>query len=95
MKIAKELVEYVANLSKIKLDEKSTEKMQSELEAIIDYMEILNSLDTKDIEPMSHVFSLTNVMREDEVIESYDRAELLINAPEHTDESFIVPKTVD
>ena len=95
MKITKELVEYVANLSRIKLDEKSTEKMQTELGAVIDYMEVLNSLDTKDIEPMSHVFTVTNVMRDDEVIESYDKEELLKNAPEHTDETFVVPKTVD
>ena len=81
MKITKEIVEYVANLSKIKLDEKATAKMQSELGAIIEYMEILNSLDTKDIEPMSHVFSITNVMRDDEISNSYDREELLNNAP--------------
>ena len=95
MKITKELVEYVANLSRIKLDENSAEKMQTELGAVIEYMEVLNSLDTKDIEPMSHVFSVNNVMREDDVYESYDRQELLKNAPEHTDETFVVPKTVD
>ncbi len=95
MQITKNLVEYVAELSRIKLDEASTEKMQKELGAIVDYMEILNQLDTEGVEPLSHVFSITNVMREDEVAESYDRAEILQNAPEHTDETFIVPKTVE
>ena len=95
MQITKELVEYVAELSRIKLDEQSTEKMQKELGAIVDYMEVLNQLDTENVEPLSHVFSITNVMREDEVVESYDRAEILKNAPEHTDETFIVPKTVE
>ena len=85
MQITKELVEYVAELSRIKLDEASTEKMQKELGAIVDYMEILNQLDTESIEPLSHVFNITNVMREDEVKESYDRADILKNAPEHTD----------
>lgn len=95
MQITKELVEYVAELSRIKLDEQSTEKMQKELGAIVDYMEILNQLDTENVEPLSHVFSITNVMREDDVKPSYDRADILQNAPEHTDETFIVPKTVE
>lgn len=95
MQITKELVEYVAELSRIKLDEASTEKMQKELGAIVDYMEILNQLDTENVEPLSHVFNITNVMREDEVTASYDREDILRNAPEHTDETFIVPKTVE
>ena len=95
MQITKELVEYVAELSRIKLDERSTEKMQKELGAIVDYMEILNQLDTENVEPLSHVFRITNVMREDDVKPSYDRADILQNAPEHTDETFIVPKTVE
>lgn len=95
MKITNELVRYVANLSRIKLDEAGEEKMQGELAAILDYMDVLNKLDTENVEPLSHVFAITNVMREDEVKNSYDREELLKNAPEHTDETFIVPKTVD
>lgn len=95
MEVTKELVEYVANLSRIRLDDEQTEKMKSELGAIVDYMDVLNQLDTDNIEPMSHVFSITNVMRDDEVKESYEREALLKNAPDHTDETFVVPKTVD
>lgn len=95
MLITKELVRYVAELSRIKLDEQSTEKMEKELGAIVEYMEVLNSLDTDGVEPLSHVFNITNVMREDCVKPSYDRAEILKNAPESTDETFVVPKTVE
>ena len=95
MKITNELVRYVANLSRIKLDEAGEEKMRGELAAILDYMDVLNKLDTEEVEPLSHVFAIPNVMRDDEVKNSYDREELLKNAPEHTDETFIVPKTVD
>lgn len=95
MQITKELVEYVAELSRIKLDEASTEKMQKELGAIVDYMEVLNKLPTDGVEPLSHVFGITNVMREDTVKESYDRDEILKNAPERTEETFVVPKTVE
>lgn len=95
MQITKELVEYVAELSRIKLDDASCAKMQSELGAIVGYMEILNQLDTEKVEPLSHVFNITNVMRDDDVKESYNREDILKNAPEHTDETFIVPKTVE
>ena len=73
MKITNELVRYVANLSRIKLDESGEEKMQGELAAILDYMDVLNKLDTENVEPLSHVFAITNVMREDEVNNSYAR----------------------
>lgn len=95
MQITKELVEYVANLSRIKLNDEQSVKMQAELESVIEYMEILNKLDTENIDPLSHVFNITNVMRKDEVCESFESTEILKNAPEHTDETFVVPKTVD
>ena len=95
MQITKELVSYVAQLSRIKLDESETEDMQKQMGAIVDYMDILNQLDTDEIEPLSHIFSITNVMRDDVTAPSYDREEILKNAPEHTAEAFVVPKTVE
>ncbi len=95
MEISEELVRYVAELSRIRLDDGQVGKMRKELGAVIGYMDVLNALPTDGIEPLSHVFSINNVMREDIVSPSYDRAQLLINAPEHTDETVIVPKTVE
>ena len=95
MQITKELVQYVAELSRIKLSEQDAENMQNDLGAIVNYMEILNQLETDSVEPLSHIFNIANVMREDEVKESYDRAEILKNAPERTDETVVVPKTVE
>ena len=95
MQITRELVEYVAELSRIKLDAQSAAKMEKELGAIVDYMEILKQIDTDGVEPLSHVFNITNVMREDEVVPSYPREYILKNAPEHTDETVVVPKTVE
>lgn len=95
MQITKELVQYVAELSRIKLSEQDAENMQNDLGAIVNYMEILNQLETDSVEPLSHIFNITNVMREDEVKESYDRNEILKNAPERTDETVVVPKTVE
>lgn len=95
MQITKELVSYVAALSRIKLDETETEEMQAQMSEIVEYMDVLNKLDTESFEPLSHIFNITNVTREDEVVPSYERDEILKNAPEHTEETFVVPKTVD
>ena len=95
MQITKELVSYVAELSRISLDEEETEKMQQELSAIVDYMEVLNTLDTTDVEPLSHVFAITNVMREDEVAASYDTADIMKNMPAEEDGMPVVPRTID
>ena len=95
MKITKELVEYVSNLSNIKLDEATSAKMENELGEIIKYMDVLNEVDTQGAEPMSHVFSIKNVLREDEIKKSYDIDLILKNAPEQTNEAFVVPKIVE
>ena len=95
MKITNEMVDYVSELSRLRLDEQSKEKMRGELQQIIAYMDVLNTLDTTGVEPMSHVFPVKNVLREDEVRPSMDRGELLKNAPAADDEAFLVPKTVE
>ena len=93
--MTKELVTYVAELSRISLNEMEIEKMQDELGAVVAYMDILNSLDTTGIEPLSHVFDITNVMREDCVDKSNTKEEILRNMPEIEDNMPVVPRTID
>lgn len=95
MNISKEMVEYVAELSRLRLNEEQVLKMQTDLEAIIGYMDVLNKLDTDGIEPLSHIFSVKNVYRDDTVDESFNRDILLQNSPLHDEECFIVPQTVE
>ncbi len=95
MQITKELVARVAELSRINLDESETQEMQNQMNEIVNYMDTLNQLDTNSVEPLSHVFNITNVMRDDVVESSVEREKILSNAPEHTDETFVVPKTVE
>ena len=95
MKITEELVDYISELSRLKLPEEEKEKMTGELERILAYMDVLSALDTGGVEPMSHVFPVKNVLREDEVIPSFDRSELLKNAPASDGEAFLVPRAVE
>ena len=64
-----------------------------ELSTILDYMDEINAtIDTDTV--VSRIGGLTNVIREDRILDSMDRAELLSNAPEHTDETPVVPRVV-
>ena len=95
MNINTEMVDYIAELSRLELRAGEKQLMTAELEQILAYMDVLNRLDTTGVEPMSHVFPVKNVLREDEVSPSQDRAELLAGAPVPDEEAFLVPKTVE
>lgn len=95
MKITEEMVDYISALSRLKPDEEERAKMTAELERIVSYMDLLNALDTEGVEPLSHVFPVKNVMREDTVVPSFPREELLKNAPGGDSEAFLVPKAVE
>ncbi|NLK75346.1 MAG: Asp-tRNA(Asn)/Glu-tRNA(Gln) amidotransferase subunit GatC [Clostridiales bacterium] len=95
MNITEETVEHLADITNLKVSSEEKIKLVEELKKIFDYVEIMNDIDTDGIEPMSHVLDVTNVFRED-VIENKDtREQLLRNAPEQKDGSFVVPKAVD
>ena len=71
------------------------EAAKKDMESMLDYIDKLNELDTSNVEPMSHVFPVQNVFRED-VVENGDGGEdTLANAPERRDRAFVVPKTVE
>ena len=90
-----EMVDYIAELSRLELQAGEKRAMTAELEQIIAYMDVLNKLDTTGVEPMSHVFPVKNVLREDEVVPSQGRGELLAGSPAGDPEAFLVPKTVE
>ena len=91
MKITTELVDYISELSRLELE--AGEKR--DMERIVAYMDVLNRLDTTGVEPMSHVFPVKNVFREDEVEPSQSRDELLAGSPAPDKEAFLVPKAVE
>ena len=95
MKITEELVDYVSELSRLKLPEGEKAAMAAELGKIVDYMDVLSGLDTTDVEPLSHVFPVKNVLRADEVQPSCDRDALLSGAPASDGEAFLVPRAVE
>lgn len=87
-------VEHVAALARLSFTEEEKQKLTAQLNEILRYMELLNTLDTSNVEPLSHVIELQNVFRDDVPRPSLPREEALKNAPAHTEEFFKVPKVI-
>ncbi len=93
--ISDETIDYVGILSKLELSDQEKEQAKKDMGRMLDYIDKLNGLDTSQVEPMSHVFPVHNVFREDVVTNGDVREDILENAPEQKDGQFQVPKTVE
>lgn len=66
--LSKKQVKHIAKLANFSLTEEEIKKFQKQLGDILDYIEILNELDTDNIEPTSQVTGLKNIFKKDEII---------------------------
>jgi aspartyl-tRNA(Asn)/glutamyl-tRNA(Gln) amidotransferase subunit C len=95
MKISKQEVEHVAKLARLELTDQEKEKLTDQLSNILTYVEKLNELDTKGVEPTAHVLDINNVMRNDEPGVSLTQERALANAPEKAAGHYKVPKIIE
>lgn len=80
--ISADEVRKLAQLAHLSLSDDEVNALTRELGSILDYVKQLDALDVAEVEPMSHVHGVTNVMREDEVQPSLDVKDMLGNAPD-------------
>lgn len=92
--ISDETMEYVGILAKLELTPEEMQAAKKDMADMLDYIDQLNELDTTGIEPMSHVFPVNNVFREDIVTNTDGRQDTLKNAPSQKNDGFKVPKTI-
>ncbi len=93
--ISDETIDYVGILAKLELSDEEKERAKKDMGNMLDYIDKLNELNTEGVEPMSHVFPVTNCFREDIVTNGDDREAMLQNAPDHKQGSYKVPRTVN
>ena len=94
MEVNDALVDKLAHLSRLEFDAKEKEEIKNDLQRMISFVEKLDELDLTGTEPLLHMSSNVNVLREDEVKGSVNRDEGLKNAPAHDDKFFKVPKVI-
>lgn len=93
--ISDETIDYVGILAKLELSSEEKEQAKKDMANMLDHIDKMNELDTEGVEPMSHVFPVNNVFREDVITNEDDRENILKNAPEETKGMFNVPKTFE
>ena len=93
--ISRDDVAKLAALSSLQLDDAEVEHLQTDLQAILGYVEQLDELDTSDVAPSYQVTGLTNVLREDSVQQGEVAPVSLVNlAAETKDNQVKVPKVI-
>ena len=95
MSIDNSTVKKVAKLARLKVDAKEEQNLKDELNNILEWVDKLQKVDTKNIAPMLSVSNEPMPMREDIVTSKLDNKQILSNAPEKKAGFFVVPKVVE
>ena len=88
-------VEHVARLARLALSDEEKEIFTRQLGDIVGYVELLNEVNTDNVEPMSHSIPMNNVVRDDMAENNYKREELLAVSPYEEDGFIRVPRITE
>ena len=89
--ITKEVVEHIGKLIMTELSDEEVMIFTPQLKDILDYVEKLDKIDTKNVKETHHVTGLANILRKDEVGDSFSQEEALSNAYDTEDGYFKAP----
>jgi aspartyl-tRNA(Asn)/glutamyl-tRNA(Gln) amidotransferase subunit C len=94
MRIDNELVERLAELSKLEFSETEKEKLKTDLQGILNLVEKLQEVNVEGVEPLIYMTDEVNVLRKDAVKDTVTKAEALLNAPQKDSDYYKVPKVI-
>ncbi len=95
MKVDKKTLENLAYLSRLEFDEKNTEKMLGDLNRILDWIDMLNEVDTTHTAPLAQMSAEINNLRPDVLKQGLSHKDGLKNAPKKDSDYFRVPKVLE
>lgn len=95
MSVTEKEVQYIANLARLQLDNKEVKSFSDDMNKILGYMDLLNEVDTENVEPLEHVIDLESRLRKDEAKEPISHEDALKNAPDADSDYFRVPKVIE
>jgi aspartyl-tRNA(Asn)/glutamyl-tRNA(Gln) amidotransferase subunit C len=95
MPVDRKMVRRIARLARIKVSEEDVPRLESELNSILKWIEMLNEVDTTNVEPLTSVVKMQMKMREDVVTAGKDPDAVIVNAPRTDDSFYVVPKVVE
>jgi aspartyl-tRNA(Asn)/glutamyl-tRNA(Gln) amidotransferase subunit C len=95
MSIDQNTVKRIARLARIKITPEEAKSLEGELNGILTWVEQLNEVDTKGVEPMTRVVAMDLKQREDVVTDGNISKDVTKNAPMSEEDFYVVPKVVE
>ena len=94
MEVNDSMIDKLAGLARLKFDDAEKQQIKKDLQGMIGFIEKMNELDTTGVEPLLHMTSNVNVLREDVIAGSITNEEALKNAANSNAPFFLVPKVI-
>ena len=95
MTIDLKTIKHISKLSRISVDNEKAKKLEADLNSIFLFIEKLNELETKNVEPLTSIAETTLQLRKDEIKTRNIREQVLKNSPDKNKDFFVVPKVVE
>ena len=95
MTIDLKTIKHISKLSRISVDNEKAKKLEADLNSIFLFIEKLNELETKNVEPLTSIAETTLQLREDKIKTHNIREQVLKNSPDKNKDFFVVPKVVE
>ena len=95
MKITEELIDRLANLSRLEFQGEEKLAIRQDMERMLNFIEKLNEVDTSGIPPLVHIHSDPIPLRPDVIVDEISHHQALENAPDHDTDYFRVPRVLD
>ena len=90
-----ETVRTICYLARLEIDQSKSEKIQKDLETIIDLISSLQTIDTSDVEPLYSPLEMTAFMHEDIEKSDNKKEKFLENAAASNEDYFLVLRVVE
>ena len=95
MQVDEATVRRIARLARIKVTDAEAKGLDKELSGILDWVAMLDEVDTSSVEPMTRVVPIAMKMRDDNITDGEKATDVTVNAPMTEDNFFVVPKIVE
>lgn len=95
MKVTHDTLQKIAHLARLEVRPDEEADLIDSLNGVLTWMEQLNEVDTTGVEPLTHLSTETNVLRDDVVGNHLPREKALANSPQHDGQFFEVPKVLE
>lgn len=95
MTVDRKTVQRIARLARIRVSEEELPRLEAELNSILKWIEMLDEVNTTNVEPLTSMVKMRMKMREDEVTDGASPERVLANAPQTEEQFYLVPKVIE